>query len=92
MTDDDHNKPPTTTREIGIHLGYLREDIKDLKETVENIAKGTPSRKEVDELDERITKLEVLVDGIKTRIAGWAIGIFVAMVLTLYGLDKWFKG
>lgn len=99
MSEDDHTKAPTTIREVGIHIGYMRDaqkqtqgDINEVKKLIEDIKVGQVSPATVAALDVRVTKLETFVDGIKTRIAGWAVTIFVAMVLALYGLDKWFKG
>ena len=88
MPDDEHKQPPKTVAEIGIHVGYIREDLQEIKDVLRN----SPSRKEHDELVLRVEKLETLIDKVKSKIALTATTIFVGMVLALYGLDKWFKG
>lgn len=84
MTEDEHNKPPKTVAEIGIHIGYIREDLLEIKESL----KGTPSRNEFVALEKRVTLLESVVDGVRGAIVKWAVAIFVGMVLAFYGLNK----
>ena len=36
MTEEQENKPPTNVKEVGIHIGYLREDIGDVKALLED--------------------------------------------------------
>ena len=33
---EDHKQPPQNVKEVGIHIGYLREDISDVKALLEN--------------------------------------------------------
>lgn len=51
---NEHSEAPTTIKEVGIHIGYMRNDIAELKD----ILKGHPTQKAFDELDERVTALE----------------------------------
>jgi len=88
VSGDEHEQAPKTVPEIGIHIGYIRDDIKEIKDAL----KGSPTKKEFDELAIRVTKLESLLDSVKSTIARWAITILVAMVLAFYGLDKFFRG
>jgi|GEM_PF-6136058 len=92
MNEDDHENTPTTVREIGIHIGYLREDVKELKDVANQLAEGTITRKEFEGLTVRVSALEKFLDSIKIKIAGWSIAIFISMVLALYGLDRFFRG
>ena len=85
MTDEEHKQPPKTVTEIGIHVGYIREDLQEIKDALKN----SPSRKEHDDLKARVDKVEELIDKVKSRIAVVATTIFVSMVLALYGLEKW---
>ena len=52
MNEDE--KLPTTIREVGIHLGYIRKDIN----TLIGISQDAPSRKEFDALEDSAVKKE----------------------------------
>lgn len=95
MSEDEHTQPPTTVKEIGIHLGYMNESIVELKQLMKDMSAKAVSPESFDNLKTRVTKLEAdvggldgFIDSIKGRIAGYAVGILVAMLLALYGLDK----
>lgn len=88
---EEHKQPPTNVKEVGIHIGYLREDIGDVKALLENHIALAATKSDVAAHEVRISKLEELIEKVKTRIIGAAITIFVLMVLALYGLDKFFK-
>lgn len=88
MSGDEHEQPPKTVPEIGIHIGYIRDDLKEIKEAL----RDAPTRMELAALEDRVIKLEKFIDGIKSTIAKWAVTIIVAMVLALYGIDRFFRG
>ena len=88
---DKNIKPPKTIEEVGIHIEYLREDISELKELLTAQALNSATKADVAAHEVRISKLEEIVEGVRTRIVGAAITIFVLMVLAMYGLDKFFK-
>ena len=88
---EDHKQPPQNVKEVGIHIGYLREDISDVKALLENHIALAATKADVAAHDVRISKLEEVIEKVKTRIVGSAITIFVLMVLAMYGLDKYFK-
>ena len=88
---EDHKQPPQNVKEVGIHIGYLREDIGDVKALLENHIALAATKADVAAHDVRISRLEELVEKVKTRIVGAAITIFVTMVLAMYGLDKYFR-
>ena len=88
---EEHKQPPTNVKEVGIHIGYLREDIGDVKTLLENHIALAATKADVTAHDVRISKLEEIIEKVKTRIIGAAITIFVLMVLAMYGLDKYFK-
>ena len=87
-----HKQPPQNVKEVGIHIGYLREDISDVKVLLENHIALAATKADIADHDTRISKLEEIVERVRTRIVGAAITIFVLMVLAMYGLDKFFKG
>lgn len=88
---EDHKQPPQNVKEVGIHIGYLREDIGDIKTLLENHIALAATKADIADHDVRISKLEELIEKVKTRIVGAAITIFVLMVLAMYGLDKYFR-
>lgn len=51
---EEYKSPPKTVQEIGIHLGYMRDTLEDIK----LILKDTPTRKEVDAIEQRVALLE----------------------------------
>ncbi len=73
-------------------MEYLREDIGDVKALLESHITLAATKADVAAHEVRISKLEELIEKVKTRIIGSAITIFVLMVLAMYGLDKFFKG
>jgi hypothetical protein len=91
MNDDEHKQPPTNVKEVGIHIGYLREDIGDVKALLENHISLAATKADIAAHDVRISKLEEIIEKVMARIVGAAITILVLMVLALYGLDKFFR-
>ena len=88
---EEHKQPPQNVKEVGIHIGYLREDISDVKALLENHIALAATKADVAAHDVRISKLEEIIEKVRARIVGAAITIFVTMVLAMYGLDKYFK-
>ena len=87
MTED-NKQPPKTVAEIGIHIGYMSEDLKEIKEALSN----QPNRREFEVLEGRVTKLESALNVVKNRIITAAITILVGMILAQYGLNQFFRG
>lgn len=85
---EDNKQPPKTVSEIGIHIGYMSEDLKEIKEALSN----QPNRKEFEVLEGRVTKLESALNVVKNRIITAAITILVGMILAQYGLNQFFRG
>ena len=88
---EDHKQPPQNVKEVGIHIGYLREDISDVKALLENHIALAASKADIAAHDVRISKLEEIIEKVRARIVGAAITIFVTMVLAMYGLDKFLR-
>ena len=85
---EDNKQPPKTVAEIGIHIGYMSEDLKEIKEALSN----QPNRREFEVLEGRVTKLESALNVVKNRIITAAITILVGMILAQYGLNQFFRG
>jgi hypothetical protein len=86
--DVDSNQAPKTVAEIGIHIGYIREDLKSIKNSLSN----TPNRTEFESLSKRVCAVEGVINSIKNRIVVSAITILVIMILAQYGISQYFKG
>lgn len=72
---DEHKTPPKTVPEIGIHIGYMREDLQQIKDTLAN----SPSRSEFAALEVRVTKIE----GNTSKVVWAIIMAFIAAVSSL---------
>lgn len=68
---DDHKQTPTTVKEVGIHVGYLREDIGELKELlsrhIEIAAIKADVKREFERVDGRIDDTETAIEKISAR-------------------------
>lgn len=49
---------PATIKEVGIHLAYMRKDIKELTDLVKEMPNGFATKEELLHLEARITVLE----------------------------------
>lgn len=58
---------PTTIKEVGIYIGFMRQDISKLTNLVENLPKGFATKAEMLEIDKRVTSLE------KSRNKNWLL-------------------
>lgn len=74
---DEHVEAPQTIKEVGIHIGYMRQDIADVKKLMETLPNGFASKEDVVSLDKRITVLE------KARSKNWLFNTASAGVGTL---------
>ena len=88
---EDHKQPPNTIEGLVIHIEYIREDISELKELLTAQALNSATKADIESHEARISKLEEVIEKVKTRIVGAAVTILVLMVLSLYGLGKFFK-
>lgn len=50
--------PPTTIKEVGIHVGYMRDDIRELKDIVKSLPTAFVSIKDHQEIVDRVGVLE----------------------------------
>lgn len=46
---NDHQEPPKTVKEVGIHLVYMKEDMVELKNLVKELKDGYVTRQEFEE-------------------------------------------
>ena len=59
----DHDEPPATIKEVGIHIGYMRDDIAELKELVKKMPSAFATKVEMSDLHTDLTDKINFVDG-----------------------------
>lgn len=84
-------KPPTTIKEVGIHIGYMSKDIAELKVLIARNIQDSATKDELHRVDERVTTLEKRDDTSKyyTRLEGRAVSAILSLAvlfLTLWNL------
>lgn len=79
----DHTKPPVTIQEVGIHIGYMRDDIKELRDIVKEAASNYATREEVTSLAVRLDTLEKK-NGLKTTLM-W-VAMVSSVLINLFAL------
>lgn len=89
MSEEEHKQPPKTIAELGIHFGYIREDVAELKGILERQTTQMATKAELYIHEQRITKLEKTLEAVKNRIVTTAVSLLVVMILAIYGLDKY---
>lgn len=75
MGGEEHKNAPKTVQEIGIHIGYIREDLQEIKVSLAD----SPSRGEFNNLEKRVTKIEA-------NIAKVVWAIVMAFLASVTGL------
>lgn len=73
MTED-HTESPTTIKEVGIHIGYMRQDIASLTALVKEMPNGFATKGDLIDIDKRVTVLE------KARSKNWILNTGSALV------------
>lgn len=80
------SEAPKTVREIGVHIAYISDSIREIKETM----KDTPTRGEFGNLEERVTLLETDGKGddnkFVTRREVYAIVGVIGLIGTILGI------
>ncbi len=55
---NEQTEAPSTIKEVGIHIGYMRNDISELKKIMETMPNGFATKDELMQLDKRVVTLE----------------------------------
>jgi len=84
---ENHTEAPTTIKEVGIHVGYMRDDIRELKEIVKTLPTAFVSIKDHQELIERVAALE-RKSGLKNTFQ-W-VGLAVTTIISVIALYNMF--
>lgn len=88
---EDHTTP-TTVKEVGIHIGYIREDIAELKRTVTAFTDTAATKAELSSLEKRVSSLEKRDDSKKyfTRLEGRVVTAMLSLAVTILTIWKIF--
>lgn len=87
---DDHRvQPPTTVKEMGIHLGYLRDDIQELKTIVKEQGEHYATNVALSALDIRVNSLEKHNDLKNTLL--W-VGLVASAIINVVVIYQLFTG
>ena len=85
MSDDEHNTAPTTVKEVGIHIGYLRDDIAELKQIVKDIKDESVGRIEFEanklQVVDRFVQVDTEIKELESKVnkRPWALGTSIAI-------------
>lgn len=86
MNENQHVEPPQTIKEVGIHIGYMRQDITDMKKLMESLPNGFASKEEVASLDKRISAVEKTLNKNWIKMTGSGIVGALLLYLAQYAL------
>lgn len=85
MDSNEHNRPPETIKEVGIHLGYMSKNIADLKILVQEQNKAYSTKAEFLALEQRFEERhheqEVRINAIDSWMT-WAQRLVLGLVVT----------
>lgn len=86
---NNNQEPPSTIKEVGIHIEYMRKDIAELKALMESMPSGFVSKDDFIAHDKRITRLESR-DGLKTTLL-W-VGLVASAIINIVMVYNLFGG
>lgn len=72
--DNHQEEAPTTIKEVGIHIGYMRKDIADLTLLVKDMPNGFATKGDLLEIHKRVLALE------KARGKNWLFNTASAII------------
>jgi hypothetical protein len=81
--------PPTTVREIGIHLVYISQKLVELDQTMKALPNGFASLKDLTELEARVVSLESR-QNIKNTLL-W-VGLVASAIINVVVIYQLFGG
>lgn len=88
MEDTPTPIPSANLSNVDTHLAYIRRDLSDIKNQIKNLAEGSVTRTEFNELEKHVAVIEADVQSLKNYrwfMAGAiALGAFVATILSKY--------
>lgn len=93
--ENQHKEPPTTVKEVGIHIGYLRDGIHTIEKKLDDVLSIAATKAELARLETRVATIEKELEEIKDRetsiyrrVTVVVASALVLMVLAWYGLDR----
>lgn len=93
---DEHKQAPTTVKEVGIHVGYLREDIGEVKDLLREHIELAATKAELGKLDGRVKRLEGISDTHVTTKQLWGVvgGVttIIAAIMLIWSFIEKIRG
>ena len=89
MTDISNNEAPTTIKEVGIHIGYMRHDISELKQLMQSLPNGFATKDDLNKVDMRVIALEKR-NGVKGTLL-W-VGLVASAIINIVIIYRLFTG
>lgn len=86
---NEHTESPSTIKEVGIHIGYMRDDIAQLKKIMETLPSGFVTKDDHMALDRRVVKLEGK-DNLKNTLL-W-VGLVASAIINVVVIYQLFTG
>jgi hypothetical protein len=85
----EHVEPPSTIKEVGIHIGYMREDISELKKLLETMPGAFATKDDLAGLTARVIILEKR-NGAKNTLL-W-VGLVASAIINIVVIYQLFTG
>ena len=93
---EEHKQPPQNVKEVGIHIGYLREDIGEVKDLLREHIELAATKAELGKLDGRVEKLENVSDTHVTTKQLWGVvgGVttIIAAIMLIWNFIEKIRG
>lgn len=86
---NEHNEPPTTIKEVGIHIGYMRNDMADMKKILETMPSAYVTKEEHAAHDRRLIALESK-NNLKNTLL-W-VGLVASAIINIIVIYQLFTG
>lgn len=96
MNESDHIQPPTTVKEVGIHVGYLRDDIVEVKELLRHHIELAATKAELEKVITLVSDIQEREKNYVTVKQLWGtvvgVGTVITIIVTVINLVEKIRG
>lgn len=85
----EHTEAPSTIKEVGIHIGYMRQDITEMKKILETLPSAYVTKESHAELEVRVAALETK-NTLKNTLL-W-VGLVASAIINIVVIYQLFTG
>lgn len=78
----EHKQPPRTVKEVGIHMGYMSDDIAELKDLLKKMPEGFATKDQILAVQVKISGLEKRLVSLETKGTIKTTLIWIGLVAT----------